>query len=69
MADQILGKVFSVERNGRAVALYGNRAIMLQETRLFVFALKRYVVDALSRIKGLFLWCKASFKANTIQAK
>jgi hypothetical protein len=69
MADQILGKVFSVERNGRTVALYGNRAIMLQETRLFVFTLKRYVVDALSRMKGLFLRCKASFKTNTIQAK
>jgi signal peptidase I len=55
MSDQILGKVFSVERNGRAVALYGNRAIIIQETRLFVFTLKRCVVHALNRTKGLFL--------------
>ena len=64
MADQILGKVFSVERNGRAVALYGNRAIMLQETRLFVFTLKRYVVDALSRMKGLFSQVQGLFQGQ-----
>jgi hypothetical protein len=69
MPDQILGKVFSVERNGRTVALYGNRAIMLQETHLLVFTLKRYVVHALSQMKGLLFRCKASFKTNTIQAK
>ena len=51
-SDQILGKVFSVERNGRTVALYGNRAIIIQETRLFLFTLKRCVVCGLSRIKG-----------------
>jgi signal peptidase I len=55
VSDQILGKVFSVERNGRAVALYGTRAIILQEMRLFLFTLKRCVVCGLSRIKELFL--------------
>ena len=55
MSDQILGKVFSVERNGRAVTLYGTRAIILQEMGLFLFTLKRYVVGGLSRIKRLFL--------------
>lgn len=55
MSDQILGKVFSVERNGRAVALCGTRAIMLQEMRLFLFTLKRCVVHTLSQIKKLFL--------------
>jgi hypothetical protein len=69
MSDQILGKVFSVERNGRAVALYGNRAIIIQETRLFLFTLKRCVVHALSQIKGLLFRCKVSLKANTIHAK
>jgi hypothetical protein len=69
MSDQILGKVFSVERNGRAVALYGNRAIIIQETRLFLFTLKRCVVHALSQMKGLLFRCKVSLKANTIHAK
>jgi hypothetical protein len=55
MSDQILGKVFSVERNGRAFALCGTRGIMLQEMRLFLFALKRCVVQTLSQIKKLFL--------------
>ena len=63
-SDQILGKVFSVERNGRTVALYGNRAIMLQEMRLFLFTLKRCVVHALSQMKGLFPRYKASFKMD-----
>jgi len=54
MSDQILGKVCSVERNGRAVALYGNRAIIAQETRLFLATLKRCVVHTLSGIKVLF---------------
>jgi len=66
MSDQILGKVFSVERNGRTVALYGNRAIMIQETRIFLFTLKRYVVYALRQMKVLLFWHKASFKTNTI---
>jgi signal peptidase I len=52
MSDQILGKVFSVERNGRTVALYGIRAIMLQKTRLFLFRLKQYVVSMLSKYRG-----------------
>ncbi len=65
-SDQILGKVFSVERNGRTVALYGNRAIIIQETRLFLFTLRRYVVHALSRMKALLFWCRASFKTNTM---
>jgi hypothetical protein len=54
MSNQILGKVCSVERNGRAVALYGNRAIIAQETRLFLATLKRCVVHTLSGIKVLF---------------
>jgi hypothetical protein len=66
MSDQILGKVFSVERNGRAVVLYGIRAIMLQEMRLFLFTLKRYVVQALSRMKGLLHKYETPFKIDEI---
>ena len=66
MSDQILGKVCSVERKGRTVALYGNRAIIIQEAHLFLFTLKRCVIQALSRMKGLFLRYKASFKTNTM---
>ena len=66
MSDQILGKVFSAERNGRTVALYGTRAIIIQKTRLFLFRLKRCVVCTLSRMKVLCFWGKASFKSNTI---
>ncbi len=51
-SDQILGKVFSVERNGRTVALYGTRATMLQKTRLLLFRLKQYVVSMLSKYRG-----------------
>ena len=54
-SDQILGKVFSVERNGRTVALNGNRAIIIQEMRLLLFTFKRFVVHALRQMKGLFL--------------
>jgi len=54
-ADQILGKVFSVERNGRIVALYGNRAIILQEMRLILWCLKQYVVYVMGVMKGFFL--------------
>ena len=54
MADQILGKVFSVERNGRTVALYGIRAIITQETRLFLSTLKRCVVSMLSELNTIF---------------
>jgi len=68
-SDQILGKVFSVERNGRTVALYGNRAFMLQEIRLFLFQLKQYMVYVVRETKGLFLRSKVSFKTTTTDAK
>ena len=68
-SDQILGKVFSVERNGRTVALYGNRAFMLQEIRLFLFQLKQYMVYVVRETKGLFLRSKVSFKITTTDAK
>ena len=64
MPDQILGKVFSVERNGQTVALYGTRAIIIQEARLFLFRLKRYVIYALSGVKGLPSRYKVPSKIN-----
>ena len=63
-ADQILGKVFSVERNGQTVALYGTRAIIIQKMRLFLFRLKRYVIYALSGVKGLLSRYKVPSKIN-----
>ena len=63
-SDQILGKVFSVERNGRTVALYGNRAFMLQEMRLFLFQLKQSVVYVIRGIKAFFPKRRVSFKVN-----
>ena len=68
-SDQILGKVFSVERDGRTVALYGTRAFMLQEMRLFLFQLKQYMVYVMRETKGLFLRSKVSFKTTTTNAK
>jgi hypothetical protein len=68
-SDQILGKVFSVERNGRTVALYGNHAIIVQEARLFLFQLKQYMVYVVRETKGLFLRSKVSFKITTTDAK
>jgi len=64
MPDQILGKVFSVERNGQTVALYGTRAIIIQKMRLFLFRLKRYVIYALSGVKGLPSRYKVPSKIN-----
>jgi hypothetical protein len=69
MSNQILGKVFSVERNGRAFALYGNQAIIAQETRLFLSTLKRFAVQALIQIKQCFPGGKASLEANTVHPK
>jgi hypothetical protein len=68
-SDQILGKVFSVERDGRTVALCGTRAFMLQEMRLFLFQLKQYMVYVVRETKGLFLRSKVSFKTTTTDAK
>ena len=64
MPDQILGKVFSVERNRQTVALYGTRAIIIQKMRLFLFRLKRYVIYALSGVKGLLSRYKVPSKIN-----
>ena len=68
-SDQILGKVFSVERNGQTIPLYGTRAFMLQEMRLFLFQLKQYMVYVVRETKGLFLRSKVSFKTTTTDAK
>ena len=64
MSDQILGKVFSVERNGRAVALYGNRAIVFREMRLFLFQLKQFVVYLIRKTNGLLLTYRSPFKMS-----
>ena len=57
-AQQILGKVVSVEKNGRSIDLYSRKANILRLARACASRLKRWMIRIFLRLRGLFHWAR-----------